>query len=86
MLPFKWNTDIYGSFVWTMLVLHTMHVIADGTQTLVVIAIVLFRKVHEKQLLGIKVDGLYWFFVAGAYVPVFLVVYVYPALLKGWRW
>ena len=85
-LPFKWNTDIYGSFVWSMLVLHTMHTIADGAQTLVVIAIILLKKVGEKQLLGVKVDGLYWFFVVGIYIPVYLTVYVYPALLKGWRW
>ncbi len=85
-LPFKWSTDIYGTFVWCMLGLHTMHAIADGTQTLVILAIVLLRRVNEKQLLGIKMDGLYWYFVVGSYVPVYLVVYVYPAVLKGWRW
>jgi len=44
-LNYKWNTNIYGSFIWSMLGLHTMHTIADTLETLVFIAIVLTRKV-----------------------------------------
>lgn len=85
-LPFKWSTDIYGSFVWSMLGLHTMHAIADSVQTVVMLAIVLLRKTHEKQLLGIKIDGLYWYFIVIVYIPVYLVCDLYPAMLKGWQW
>ncbi|HZU29385.1 MAG TPA: cytochrome c oxidase subunit 3 [Bryobacteraceae bacterium] len=79
---FKWTTDIYGSFVWIIVGLHTMHAIADTVQSMVVLLIVLLKRVDEKQLLGIKIDGLYWYFVVGTWVPLYLLVYVYPNLQK----
>lgn len=82
VFSFKWTSDIYGSFVWCIVGLHTMHAIADTVQSMVVLLIVLMKRVGEKQLLGIKVDGLYWYFVVATGVPVYLLVYVYPNLTK----
>jgi len=79
---FKWTSDIYGSFVWIMVGLHTMHAIADTVQSMVVLAVVLAKRVDEKQLLGIKVDGLYWYFVVITWIPLYFIVYVYPNLQK----
>ena len=82
----KWSEDIFGSFAWCLVGLHTMHAIADGIQTAVVFAIVLLKKVNEKQLTGLMADGQYWYFVVGIYIPIYITVFLYPAMLKGWRW
>jgi cytochrome c oxidase subunit III len=79
---FKWNTNIYGSFVWSMLGLHTMHTIADTLETIVFIVIVLTRKVGPKQQEGLEVDGFYWGFVVVSWIPLFFIIYLYPYLVK----
>lgn len=81
-LDFKWNTDIYGSFVWCILGLHTMHAIADGAQTLVMFAILLSKKAGEKQIVGFRADGQYWWFVVVIWIPLYFVIYVHPRLAK----
>jgi heme/copper-type cytochrome/quinol oxidase subunit 3 len=81
-LDFKWNTDIYGSFVWTTIGLHTIHGVADTVQSCVMLLILLRGKVGEKQILGFQVDGQYWYFVVAAYIPLYFIFYVYPALSK----
>lgn len=80
---FKWSTDIYGSFVWCLAGLHTMHMIADTMQSCVLLWIVLSGRMGEKQILGIEVDGLYWYFVVAVWVPVYLLIYIYPQVLRG---
>ena len=81
-LNFKWNTNIYGSFVWSLLGLHTMHTIADLLETFVFIGIILVRRVGEKQEEGLETDSFYWGFVIVTWIPVFFLVYVYPHLAK----
>jgi cytochrome c oxidase subunit I+III len=82
-LPLKWTTNIYGSFIWIMIGLHTMHAIADFVQTTVILAIVLMYRVGRKQIHGIEVDSLYWYWVVGMWIPLWLVIYVYPRLVKA---
>lgn len=81
-LDIKWNSDIYGSFVWCLLGLHTMHVIADTAQSCVMLGTLLARRVGEKQILGFRVDGQYWYFVVAIWIPIYLVVYIYPRFSK----
>ena len=81
-LNYKWNTNIYGSFICSMLGLHTMHTIADTIETLVFIGIVLARKVGYKQQEGLEVDGFYWGFVILSWLPLFFIIYIYPHLVK----
>jgi len=81
-LNFKWSTDIYGSFVWTLLGLHTMHTIADTVESIVIIGILLSGRVGGKQQLGLKMDGLYWYWLTAIWIPLYLLIYVYPAITK----
>jgi cytochrome c oxidase subunit 3 len=82
-LPLKWNTNIYGSFIWILLGLHTMHGIADFVQSTVVLAVVLMHRVGRKQIHGIEVDSLYWYWIVAMWIPLWFVIYVYPRLIKS---
>jgi cytochrome c oxidase subunit III len=82
-LPLKWSTNIYGSFLWVIVGLHTMHGIADFVQTCVMLTIVLIHRAGRKQIHGIEVDSLYWYWVVGTWIPLWFVLYVYPRLIKG---
>ena len=82
-LQFKWSTDVYGSYVWSLLGLHTLHLIADTVESLVILVVLGFGRIGGKQQQALEVDGLYWYFVVGSYFPLYLLIYVYPRLLKG---
>jgi cytochrome c oxidase subunit III len=82
-LPLKWSTNIYGSFIWIMIGLHTGHAIADFTQTTVMLVVVLMHRVSRKQIQGIEVDSLYWYWVVGMWIPLWLVIYAYPHFVKS---
>lgn len=81
-LDFKWTTDVYGSYVWSLLGLHTMHAIADTCESTMFLVILLARRVGEKQMQGFKVDALYWYFVVLIGIPIWFVVYIYPLISK----
>ena len=81
-LDFKWNTDVFGSYVWILLGLHTIHAIADTCESAVFLVILLARRVGEKQMQGFKVDAVYWYFVVLVNIPIWFVVYMYPLIAK----
>ena len=79
---FKWTSDVYGSLVWTLIGMHTMHVIADTVESMVVLAIFVTGRAGGKQQLGSKLDGLYWYWVTAVWVPLYMLIFVYPAVTK----
>ena len=81
-LNFKWTTDVYGSFVWILMGLHTMHVISDTIESMVFLAILMSGRVGGKQQLGVTMDGLYWYWLVAVWVPLYLLIFVYPAFTK----
>jgi heme/copper-type cytochrome/quinol oxidase subunit 3 len=80
---FKWTTDVYGSLVWVLLGLHTMHTVADCIESIVIFGIILTGRVGGKQQLGAKLDGIYWYWITGAGVVLYLLIYIYPAISRG---
>ena len=82
-LPFKWSTGVFGSYAWCMIGLHTIHVVADTVESFVILAILVVSRVGGKQQQAVQVDGLYWYFVVLIWLPVYAVIYLYPAALKG---
>jgi cytochrome c oxidase subunit III len=82
-LDFKWTSHIYGSIVWCVMGLHTMHAIADTCESAVIVAAIAMGWRREKQQLAVKVDGIYWYFVAGVWIPFYFLFYIYPRLIRG---
>jgi cytochrome c oxidase subunit III len=77
-LNFKWSTDIHGSIVWSLLFLHTFDAIADLVYTLVLIVILLLNYYGPKQRIGVHVDSVLWYFIAGIWIPMYVVIYWGP--------
>ncbi len=82
-LGFGWDGGVYGSLVWVLMGLHTMHVIADTLQTTVLLGLFFDHKDGEKQQLGVEVDGLYWYFVVLSWIPLYFLLFLYPYLLRS---
>ncbi|WP_024511295.1 cytochrome c oxidase subunit 3 [Bradyrhizobium sp. ARR65] len=75
-LNVKWDTNAYGSVVWTLLGLHTTHIITDLVDTLVLTALVFTRHGRNPRRFGDVQDNcMYWNFVVAAWLPIYGCIY-----------
>ena len=77
-LGFKWSTHAYGSVVWTMIGLHSFHMIAATSEVTLLFVYTFLRPVTKKQLLDVRATAVYWYFVALIWVPFYFTIYVVP--------
>lgn len=80
-LNVRWDTNAYGSIVWVLLGLHTVHLGTDVVDTAVLLAVVLKeRELAPRRYTDISENSDYWNFVVLAWVPVYAVIYLVPHL------
>ena len=75
-----WNSNAYGSVTWTILFLHTFHVVASLIETVIVLAVFVFREPERRHFLDARLDGVYWYFVVGAWIPLWAIVFLMPRI------
>lgn len=78
---FAWNDHAYGSIVWTITGFHYTHVASAIVGTAVVTILSIRGYFTPERQLGVVVDTLYWYFVAGIFLPIWLVLYISPRIL-----
>jgi cytochrome c oxidase subunit III len=77
-----WDTHAYGSIVWTILGMHTAHLVIASLEDLFVTVLVFRRDDDPKARLDVEMNGIYWYFVVGAWVPLWAIVYLAPRVLR----
>jgi cytochrome c oxidase subunit I+III len=78
-LNVRWDTDAYGSIVWLLLGLHTVHLVTDVYDTIVLAAVFFFnRPVEGRRHVDVSENGLYWYFVVVTWIPIYAVIYLFP--------
>jgi cytochrome c oxidase subunit I+III len=77
-LNVHWTTNAYGSIIWVLLGMHTVHLITDLIDTLVLTVLMFTDKVEGKRFVDVSENAFYWYFVVIAWLPVFLVIYLVP--------
>jgi cytochrome c oxidase subunit III len=81
-LHVSWDSNAYGSIVWTLLSLHTVHLVTDLADSLVLTAMMYTRHGHElKRFIDVSENAFYWYFVVFAWIPIYAVLYWAPRLL-----
>ena len=79
-LNVMWYANAYGSIVWTLLALHTTHLITDTVDT-AVLAVLLFTGPYEgKRLVDTSENAFYWYFVVLSWLPIYAVIYFAPRM------
>lgn len=79
-VSYRWDTNVYGSIVWTIVGFHSAHVIALLLKTFVV-DIMAWRGYFTKyRRIGVTINGLYWHFVVAVWIPLYIVLYWVPRL------
>jgi heme/copper-type cytochrome/quinol oxidase subunit 3 len=71
-----WDTNAYGSIVWTMLGLHTTHILTDLVDTLVLAALMFTRRGDNLRRFGdVQDNAMYWNFVVATWLPIYGCIY-----------
>jgi cytochrome c oxidase subunit III len=75
-LNIKWDANAYGSIIWTLLGLHTTHIITDLVDTLVLAALMFTRHGDNPRRFGdVEDNAMYWNFVVAAWLPIYGCIY-----------
>ncbi|MEY9185513.1 cytochrome c oxidase subunit 3 [Bradyrhizobium sp. USDA 326] len=75
-LKVSWDSNAYGSVVWTLLGLHTIHIITDLVDTLVLAALMFTRHGHSPRRFGdVQDNAMYWNFVVATWLPIYGCIY-----------
>jgi cytochrome c oxidase subunit 3 len=79
-LNVAWDTNAYGSVLWTLLGLHTTHLVTDVYDTAVLAALFFSGPIEGKRHVDVSENGLYWYFVVYSWIPIYVVTYWVPRL------
>jgi heme/copper-type cytochrome/quinol oxidase subunit 3 len=63
-----WDTNAYGSINWLLLGLHTVHLLTDWGDTLVLAVLMFTRHGHGKRFSDVSDNCFYWYFVVASWV------------------
>jgi cytochrome c oxidase subunit 3 len=74
----RWDSDAYGSVVWMLLGLHTLHLITDTYDTGVLAVLMFTGPLEGKRFVDISENALYWYFVVLSWLPIYAVIYWAP--------
>jgi heme/copper-type cytochrome/quinol oxidase subunit 3 len=75
-----WNTNAYGSIVWMLLGLHTVHIATDVVDTAVLAVLMFVGPIEEKRFVDVAENSMYWYFVVFTWLPIYGVLYWAPRL------
>jgi len=75
-----WNTNAYGSIVWFLLGMHTVHIATDVVDTGVLAVLMFTGPIEEKRFVDVAENAMYWYFVVLVWLPVYVVLYWAPRL------
>jgi cytochrome c oxidase subunit I+III len=79
-VDFTWATNAYGSIYWAIIGFHSAHVLAVVLKTLVIGYFAFSGYYNEDRYAGVTSNGLYWYFVALIWVPLYFTLYLAPYL------
>ena len=81
-LNVRWSDNAYGSVVWMLLLLHTIHILTDWVNSVVLTVLMFTDHGQEpRRFADVSEDCLYWRFVWLAWLPLFALIYLVPRLV-----
>jgi len=74
-LHVRWDDNAYGSVVWTLLGAHTLHLLTDAFDTVVLWVLSFTDRFEARRFSDVSENAMYWNFVILAWLPIYLVIY-----------
>lgn len=81
VLNCRWDDSAYGSIVWVLLSMHTIHVATDVVDGAVLAVMAYVHPMTRKRYVDLSENALYWYFIVAWWVPIYLVIYWAPRWL-----
>ncbi|HEX6099317.1 MAG TPA: cytochrome c oxidase subunit 3 [Thermoanaerobaculia bacterium] len=82
-LNVSWDSNAYGSITWTLLSLHTVHLVTDFVDTVVLMVLMFTARAARdpRRFVDVAENSFYWYFVVLSWIPIYAVLYWAPRLL-----
>jgi heme/copper-type cytochrome/quinol oxidase subunit 3 len=74
-LNVRWDSSAYGSVVWLLLGLHTVHVATDLYDSIVLEVLFFTGPLEGKRYVDVSENSMYWYFVVFSWLPIYFVIY-----------
>jgi len=75
-----WYDSAYGSIVYALMVLHTIHLVTDVIDTVVLTVLMFIGPISGKRFVDVSENALYWYFVVGSWLLIYATVYLAPRI------
>jgi cytochrome c oxidase subunit 3 len=76
----SWNTSAYGSIVFALMVLHTIHLVTDVVDTVVLTVLMFTGPLSGRRFVDVNENALYWWFVVISWLFIYATVYLAPRI------
>ena len=83
-LNVRWDSSAYGSVVWMLMGLHTVHLATDVADSVVLAVLFFTGPLEGRRFVDVSENSFYWYFVVLAWLPIYAVVYWGPRGLGAW--
>jgi cytochrome c oxidase subunit 3 len=80
-LKFRWDDNVYGSILWSFLVLHLLHMIIGTIEDAFMTGWMLTHELDAMHARDVRVTALYVYWVSGIWVPLYAIIYFGPSWL-----
>ena len=77
----RWDDNAYGSIVWVLLSMHTIHVATDVVESVVLAVLTFTYPMTGPRFVDVGENSLYWFFIVAWWIPIYLTIYFMPRWL-----
>jgi len=74
-LNVRWDSSAYGSVVWLLMGLHTVHLATDVLDSIVLAVLFFTGPLEGKRFVDVSENAFYWYFVVFSWIPIYLVIY-----------
>ena len=77
-LNVRWDSNAYGSVVWMLLGLHTVHLLTDAYDSLVLTVLAFIEPMEGRRFVDVSENAMYWDFVVGSWLIIYFIIYWGP--------
>lgn len=80
-LNVRWDTNAYGSVVWTLVGFHSTLLLVDVVETAIMIALLYSKKRLDRHIADATDVTFYWYYLVAIWIPLYVVVYLSPRFM-----
>lgn len=79
---FRWDDNAYASVIWGILLMHLLHLIVGVVEDTFMFCYISTYGMDDKHARDVRVTAVYWYWIGGIWVPLYVIIYFAPYLLK----